>query len=82
MPNYTVQYAFTNDDADVKNKKFGYAKTQVNTDLPVETEEQRIEIARYLGTKGGFTSVGIMDIKPSDRFTEDDETVYEGEIVI
>lgn len=82
MPNYTVQYAFSNDNADAKDKKFGYAKTQINTDLPVETEEHRIEIARYLGQQGGYTSVGIMDIQPSDHFEEADNTVYEGEIVI
>jgi hypothetical protein len=82
MPNYTVQYAFSNDDADVKEKKFGYGKTQINTDLPVETEEHRIEIGRFLGQKHGYTAVGIMDVTPIDHFTEDDETVYEGEIVI
>lgn len=82
MPNYSVQYAFSNDDPDVKEKKFGYAKTEINTDVPVETEEQRIEIARYLGNQGGYTSVGVMNITPIDHFTDDSETVYEGEIVI
>ena len=82
MPNYTVQYAFTNDTAETKDKQFGYSKTQINTDLPIETEEHRIEIARFLGQKGGYTAVGIMDIQPSDNFIDDSETVYEGEIVI
>lgn len=82
MPNYTVQYAFTNDDAELKDKKFGYAKTQINTDLPIETEEHRIEVARFIGRERGYTSVGIMDVQPSDTFTDDSETVYEGEIVI
>lgn len=82
MPNYSVQYAFSSDGPDVVDKKYGYAKTEINTDLPIETEEHRIEIARFLGQKGGYTSVGVMDIKPIDHFTDDSETVYEGEIVI
>ena len=82
MPNYTVQYAFTNDETDANEKRYGYGKTQINTDLPVETEEHRIEIGRFLGKMHGYTSVGIMDVQPSDHFTDDAETVYEGEIVI
>lgn len=63
MPTYRVTYAHSDENATNEKEQHGFATAEIDSDLPVETEEHLMEIARAIGHEHGYTSVGVMDIK-------------------
>lgn len=61
---YRVTFAHDNDRQENEDIRHGWGTVEIVTDRPVESDEQRLEVARSIGNTYGFTKVGVMSIDP------------------
>lgn len=75
---YNVTYAFEAKEENSDEKtRHGFGKIEVFLDSPPDTDEKLKEIARFIGKKNDYKSVGIVQIVAA----EDDNDTLQGEIV-
>jgi hypothetical protein len=56
---YTVKFAHQDN---TKPDLHGWGTMEITTDLPITTEEQKLEVARSIGRAKSFTSVAVLEI--------------------
>ena len=81
--NFLVHYQFAHPKSDLrpKSQRWGSGTCPINTDKIPETEEEFLEVARVIGTTGGYERVAIIKIEPTDHVVEDTGEILEGTIV-
>lgn len=82
--NFIVKYHFAHPVSDLRpeDQRFGTGSIPINTDKIPETEEEFMEIARYIGHLGGYERVAIeKPLKQTDHFVDDSNEILEGLIV-
>lgn len=81
--NYMVQYSFAFPKSDLRpeNQRWGQGSIPINTDKPIISDEEKMEVARYIGVEYGYERVAITKIESTDYFVEDRGEVLEGLIV-
>lgn len=81
--NFLVHYSFMFPKSDLRpdDQRWGNGSIPINTDKVPETKEEFLEIARHIGKTGGYDTVAITKIDPTDHFIEDSGEILEGLIV-
>lgn len=59
---YSYKISFAHQD-DTKEDMHGFGTVDITTDLPITTDEQRLEVARTIGLTHDFTQVAILSIE-------------------
>lgn len=62
MFKYQVKFAHLNENATDDKERHGEGLIEIETDEEVTSQEHLVEIARSIGTKYGYTTVGIESI--------------------
>lgn len=62
MFKYQVKFAHSNENATNDKERHGEGLIEIETDEEVRTKEHLVEIARSIGTKYGYTTVGVESI--------------------
>lgn len=78
--NFVVHYSFAFPKSDLRpeDQRWGNGSIPINTDKTPETKEEFLEIARHIGKLGGYDTVAITKIDPTDHFIEDSGEILEG----
>lgn len=81
--NYVVHYGFAHPKSDLRpeNQRWGTTSISINTDKPVESDEEKKEVARYIGNMHNYERVAITRIESVDHFIDDSSELLEGIIV-
>jgi len=81
--NYVVHYQFAFPQSDLRpdDQRWGSGSIPINTDKPVKSPEEFMEVARHIGKLGGYERVAIIKLDPTDHFIEDSGEILEGLIV-
>jgi len=81
--NYLVHFSFAFPQSDLRpeDQRWGNGSIPINTDKEPTTKEEFIEIARHIGKLGGYDTVAITKIDPTDHFIENTGEILEGLIV-
>lgn len=73
MFKYQVKFAHMNENATDDKERHGEGIIEIETDEEVTTQEHLLEIARSIGTKYGYTQVGIESILQMVKVIEQDD---------
>jgi hypothetical protein len=78
--NYLVHYQFAYPKSDLRpeDQRWGNGSIPINTDKEPNSKEEYMEIARTIGHQGGYQTVAITKIDPTDHFIEDSGEVLQG----
>lgn len=81
--NFLVHYSFAFPKSDLRpeDQRWGSGSIPINTDKVPESKEEFLEIARHIGKLGGYDTVAVTKIDPTDHFVDDSMEVLEGFIV-
>lgn len=81
--NYVIHYQFAHPKSDLRpeNQRWGNSSMSINTDKPVESDEEKLEVARFIGQHNKFERVAITRIEATDYFVDDSSELLEGVIV-
>lgn len=59
---YLVRFAHEDETQEDEAKRHGAGQIEITTDHLITTEADKMEIARFIGKKNGYTKVGITHI--------------------
>ena len=81
--NYVIHYQFAHPKSDLRpaNQRWGTSSLAVNTDKPIESDEEKLEVARFIGQTNKFERVAITRIEATDYLVDDSSELLEGVIV-
>lgn len=81
--NYVIHYQFAHPKSDIRpaNQRWGSSSMSVNTDKPIVSDEEKLEVARFIGQHNKFERVAITRIEETDHFVDDSSEIFEGVIV-
>lgn len=81
--NYVIHYQFAHPKSDLRpeNQRWGTASMSVNTDKPIVSDEEKLEVARFIGMHNALERVAITRIEATDHFVDDSAEILEGVIV-
>lgn len=81
--NYLAHYSFAFPVSNLRpeDQRWGSGSIPINTDKPVVSDEEKLEVARYIGNLGGYERVALTSLDPTDHFIEDTGEILEGLIV-
>lgn len=77
----TFSFAFPKSDLRPEDQRWGSGSIAINTDRPVVSDEEKLEVARYIGREGGYERVVVTKLDPTDHLIEDTGEILEGLIV-
>jgi hypothetical protein len=81
--NWVAHYSFAFPKSDLRpeDQRWGNGSIPIQTDKVPETKEEFTEIAREIGRLGGYGTVALTKLDPTDHFIEDSGEILEGLIV-
>ena len=81
--NSVVYFSFAHPASSLRPEKqrWGNGSLSINTDKFPETEEEKKEVARFIGKQFGYEIVAITKIEPTDHLVDDTAEILEGFIV-
>ena len=81
--NYLVHFSFAHPQSSLRpaSQRWGNGSIPINTDKPIESDEEVKEVARTIGRLGGYEVVAVTSYDLTDKFIDDSAEIIEGLIV-